>query len=398
MPATVYAVAGGKGGVGKTTTAANLAATFRATGREVLLVDADLAMSNLQDIVGLDHEPTLHDVLGGGATLEEAIVHESEDVLDTEGRLDILPGSTGLDAFADADPGELPAVVDSLTAAYDTIILDTPSGVTRETAIPLTLADQTLVVTTPDEAAIRDAEKTVRLVEQAEGRIAGLVISGICPGLDEATIVDRVGIEHLATIPDLDVPGVNTLAPYRRLVVRLLIGREIATDPATVLDIDPGETPRITSSLEPIPEVDESPESATDNQSAADSQLTTDSQSATDTDESGCDTAEQPVDADADAEADDASGAGSSSTSIDATDVLEAFEDVPATDAEDGAADSTTYVDGVVEEADDDPDTAETEGTQSDAEDDEEVRVETEESDAKGRIDRFVSAISGPNE
>jgi len=386
MPATVYAVAGGKGGVGKTTTAANLAATFRATGREVLLVDADLAMSNLQDIVGLDHEPTLHDVLGGGATLEEAIVHESEDVLDTEGRLDILPGSTGLDAFADADPEELPAVVDSLTAAYDTIILDTPSGVTRETAIPLTLADQTLVVTTPDEAAIRDAEKTVRLVEQADGRIAGLVISGICPGLDEATIVNRVGIEHLATIPDLDVPGVNTLAPYRRLVVRLLIGREIATDPATVLDIDPGETPRITSSLESTPEVDESPESAAD------------SQSATDTDESGCDTAEQPVDADADAEADDASGAGSSSTSIDATDVLEAFEDVPATDAEDGAADSTVYVDGVVEEADDDPDTAETEGAQSDDEDDEEVRVETEESDAKGRIDRFVSAISGPNE
>ena len=260
MPATVYAIAGGKGGVGKTTTAANLAATLRATGREVVLVDADLAMSNLQDLIGLDHDPTLHDVLAGSATLSEALIEESENVLDTAGRLDILPGSTELDDFARADPEGLNEVVDELATEYDTIVLDTASGVTRETAVPIQLADETLVVTTPCEAAVLDAKKTVDFVEQIGGSVAGLVVSRICYGMDDDEIVDTVGIDHLSSVPDLDVPGTDPLRPYRTLLVRLLIGSEIsATDPAAVLDIE-GITPRITETLEPVPVADDAPD------------------------------------------------------------------------------------------------------------------------------------------
>ncbi|AQL42372.1 hypothetical protein BV210_06430 [Halorientalis sp. IM1011] len=254
MPATVYAVAGGKGGVGKTTTAANLAATLRATGRAVALVDADLAMSNLQGIIGIDHDPTIHDVLAGDADLEDAIVGESADALDAAGRLDVLPGTSELAAFADADPSGITEVVDVLAGRYDAIVLDTASGVSRESAIPIEAADETVVMTTPDRAAVLDAKKTAEFVRGLDGSVAGLVVSRTCQGLTDDEIVETVGVDHLATIPDLDVPGVDPLVPYRTLVVRLLIGQDVATDPAAVLDIEPGQTPRITSTLEPTPE------------------------------------------------------------------------------------------------------------------------------------------------
>ncbi|WP_247380714.1 MinD/ParA family ATP-binding protein [Halorientalis brevis] len=254
MPGTVYAVAGSKGGVGKTTTAANLAATLRATGRAVVLVDTDLAMSNLKEVIGLTHELTIHDVLGGQCSLDEAIIEESEDVLDTPGRLDVLPGATELDAFATADPEALTGVVEDLANQYDTVVLDTSSGITRETAVPIAVADETLVMTTPTKAAVLDAEKTVEFVDTVGGTVGGLIISRHAPGLSDEEILDIVGVDHLATIPDLDTPGVDPLRPYRTLVVRLLIGRDVATDPAAVLDIGEGETPRITSTLEPVPE------------------------------------------------------------------------------------------------------------------------------------------------
>ncbi|MFB6084050.1 MAG: MinD/ParA family protein [Halorientalis sp.] len=130
MPATVYAVAGGKGGVGKTTTAANLAATLRATGREVALVDADLAMSNLQGVVGIDHEPTIHDVLAGNADLEDAVVRESADALDAAGRLDVLPGQ------ATSTPSPTPTPARSPTSSTCWPGGTTPSSSTPPPASP----------------------------------------------------------------------------------------------------------------------------------------------------------------------------------------------------------------------------------------------------------------------
>jgi septum site-determining protein MinD len=269
MPASVYAIAGGKGGVGKTTTAANLAATLRATGRDVVLVDADLAMSNMQDTIGLDSQPTVHDVLAGSASLGAAIVEESTEALDVPGTLDVLPGSAELDAFATADPEGLTEIVDDLAREYDAIVLDTASGVTRETAVPISIADETIVVSTPAKASLLDAEKTVEFVEQSGGTVAGLVVSRVCAGPDSEEISEAMDVDLLASVPDLDAPGTDPLRPYRTLVVRLLIGKDVATDPADVLDIADGDTPRITSTLEPSPATPDAP-ADTEAESSAD--------------------------------------------------------------------------------------------------------------------------------
>lgn len=246
MAGTVYAVAGNKGGVGKTTTAANLAATVRATGQEVVLVDADLAMADLQAVLGIDHEPTVHDVLAGECSLAAARLEESEDALETPGRLDVLPGATDLDSFAAADPAALPGVFERLASEYDTVVVDTASGITRGAATAVGAADETIVVTTPDEAAVRDTHKTVEFVDSQGGAVAGLVISRHCSGLDDEQISQRVGTELLATVPALDRAGVDPLGPYRTLASNLLGG------PDTTLDI--GEPPRITSMLRETPE------------------------------------------------------------------------------------------------------------------------------------------------
>lgn len=236
MTATVYAIAGGKGGVGKTTTAVNLGATLQATGRIVAIVDADLAMSDLQGLLGLSHEPTVHEVLGSTASLAESCVEHVVNDDDT-GRLDIYPGSTTLDAYGHADPDQLKDVVETLAPEYDSLILDTGTGLTRDTAVPLKIADQTIVVTTPANVAVVDARKTIQFAHRLGGTIKGVVVSRTCRGLSDAKILDKIGASRIATIPSFDATPRDILQAYRQLAVRLLDGADatVQDGPAMVL-------------------------------------------------------------------------------------------------------------------------------------------------------------------
>ncbi|UPM42461.1 MinD/ParA family ATP-binding protein [Halocatena salina] len=238
MPATVYAIAGGKGGVGKTTTAVNLGATLRATGRVVGLIDADLAMSDLQGLLGFSHEPTVHEVLADTASIAESCIkHVVND--DGSGRLDIYPGSPSLEDYGNADPDRLEDVVKSLAPDYDSLILDTGTGLTRDTAIPLKLADQTIVVTTPTEVAVVDARKTIRFANRLGGTIKGAVVSRTCNGLTDGEVTNRMNVSQMTTIPPFDAFPRDVLRAYRQLAVRLLDGTDttdrVQNCPAMVL-------------------------------------------------------------------------------------------------------------------------------------------------------------------
>jgi septum site-determining protein MinD len=203
--ARVLAVASGKGGVGKTTTAVALGACAGAADREVVVVDADLGMANLATFLGLDADgPTLHDVLADRATVEEAVV-------DTGAGFDALASGDALEEYAEADPAGLTPVVEALRERYDVVLLDVGAGLSHDTVLPLGLADDVLVVTTPTPAAVANAAKTVEVCERVNAAVAGVLVSrGV--GGDAEAVADDLGVPLLGSIPEDESVAAATAA------------------------------------------------------------------------------------------------------------------------------------------------------------------------------------------
>ncbi|MFB6193784.1 MAG: P-loop NTPase, partial [Halobaculum sp.] len=157
--------------VGKTTTALNLASALGADGRAVVVVEADLATANAVDFldVSLDRA-TLHDVLAGEARVADA-------TYPAPGGFDIVPSGTSLAGFADSDVDRFPAVIDELRPRYDTVVIDTGAGVSKETVVPTGVAEATILVSTPRVAAVRDADKTRSVADRAGAPVGGLVLN-----------------------------------------------------------------------------------------------------------------------------------------------------------------------------------------------------------------------------
>ena len=196
---TVYAVASGKGGVGKTTTAVNLGAGFASAGRSVVVVDLDLGMANLGDFVDATPAgPTMHAVLAGEATLDDALSHVSPN-------FDVILGSEDIEAFGKADPTGTREILTELRRRYDVVILDSGGGLSHDTALPLGLADSILLVSTVEKPAVKNTAKTLDLAEILEGSIAGIVLTRVGGGKDEvdpAEVASRLGLTLVGSVPE----------------------------------------------------------------------------------------------------------------------------------------------------------------------------------------------------
>jgi len=195
MAGYVCTIAGGKGGVGKTTTAVNVGAALQEAGHDVVVVDADLGIANLGSMLGIEHQASLHEVLAGDAAVSEALT-------DAPGGLTIIPGEQSLEAFADADPAKLRKVIKTLRNAYDVVLIDTGAGLSHEVAVPLGLADGILLVTTPDDVAVGDTVKTAQLADRIDGEVIGVILNRVTKHTDVADISDRLGFKLLAVVPD----------------------------------------------------------------------------------------------------------------------------------------------------------------------------------------------------
>jgi septum site-determining protein MinD len=194
MAGYVCTIAGGKGGVGKTTTAINIGAALEANGYDTAVVDADLGMANLGEMLGLEYEESIHNILAGNATVSAALT-------DAQGGLTVIPGEQSLEAFAEADPAKLRKVIKTLRNAYDVVLVDTGAGLSHETTVPLGLADGILLVTTPDEVAVNDTIKTAELAERVDGTIIGALITRVTRNTDVPSIAEQFDIPLLGVIP-----------------------------------------------------------------------------------------------------------------------------------------------------------------------------------------------------
>jgi len=188
MGAFVCTIAGGKGGVGRTTTAINIGTVFEEGGYDTVLVDADLGMTNVGKMLSVDDGDTLHDVLADDATVRDALS-------DTEHGLNVIAGAGDLDAYAKADPANLRGVIETLKESFDVVLIDTSPKISHEMAVPVGLADGTLLVSTADRVALTDTVRTADFADRVDGDVFGLMLTRV-------THPKQIEIDH----EELDVP------------------------------------------------------------------------------------------------------------------------------------------------------------------------------------------------
>ena len=202
MAGRVLVVTSGKGGVGKTTTAANIGAGLALLGRKVCLIDADIGLRNLDVVLGLENRIVydLTDVVEGNCRVRQALIKDKR----TE-NLYLLPAAQTKEKDAVA-PEQMKALCDELREDFDYIIVDCPAGIERGFKNAIAGADDAVIVTTPEVAAVRDADRIIGLLEAAELYEPRLIINRLRPQMVKKG--DMMGIEDIIEILAIGLLGV----------------------------------------------------------------------------------------------------------------------------------------------------------------------------------------------
>jgi flagellar biosynthesis protein FlhG len=162
----ITAITSGKGGVGKTFVAANLAAALARQGQKVLVLDADLGLANLDVVLNLYPKITLHDVFTGKSSLDDAI-------LSAPGGFSVLLAGSGMVEYSRMTPEvreQLQKVIDEVSPRFDRVLLDTGAGISDVVLYTVSLADDVLVVATPEPTSLTDAYATIKVLATTQGR------------------------------------------------------------------------------------------------------------------------------------------------------------------------------------------------------------------------------------
>lgn len=197
----VIVVTSGKGGVGKTTTTANLGAGLAAMGNKVVLIDTDIGLRNLDVVLGLENRIVynLVDVVDGNCRVKQALIKDKRYP-----SLYLLPSAQTKDKTA-VNPEQMKKLTDELREEFDYIILDCPAGIEQGFKNAISGADRALVVTTPEVSAIRDADRIIGLLEANEMKRIDLIINRI--RMDMVKRGDMMSVDDVLEILAVDLIG-----------------------------------------------------------------------------------------------------------------------------------------------------------------------------------------------
>ncbi|ACM60406.1 septum site-determining protein MinD [Caldicellulosiruptor bescii] len=201
----VYVITSGKGGVGKTTTTANVGTYLSVLGKRVLLIDADIGLRNLDVVMGLENRIVFDivDVVEGRCKPKQALIKDKR----FDG-LYLLPAAQSKDKTA-VSPEQMKALCEQLKDDFDFILIDCPAGIEQGFRNAIAGAQKAIVVTTPEVSAVRDADRIIGLLEAYELHNPKLIINRIRfdmvkrgDMMDIDDILEILSIELLGIIPD----------------------------------------------------------------------------------------------------------------------------------------------------------------------------------------------------
>lgn len=200
MAGTIVTITSGKGGVGKTTTTANLGVALAKSGKRVVCIDGDIGLRNLDVVMGLENRIIydLVDVVEGRARLRQALIKDKR-LPD----LNLLPAAQKRDKFSITDK-QMCKLCDDLKKEYDWVLIDSPAGIEAGFKYSVAPADLVIVVATPEVSSVRDADRVVGLVEAMEKPAPGLIINRLRPAMvnrgDMLSIPDMLEILAVALL------------------------------------------------------------------------------------------------------------------------------------------------------------------------------------------------------